>query len=137
MKKIVTIILILSIFSCKKEEVTKKLDLNGTYEGTLTGWSQPMPVSGTAVWQITHTDNKITANISHPQLSMGWLSTLSFNGTVVNDTTITGNFVQSSFPTQGIAIGKISNNGNNLVIETSPKDDAYNYVRVKYNLTKK
>lgn len=68
---------------------------------------------------------------------MGWLSTLTFNGTVVNDTTITGNFIQSSFPTQGLAVGKISNNGKNLIIETSPKDDAYNYVRVKYSLTKK
>lgn len=51
MKKIAIIVLVFSLFSCEKEEVIQKLDLNGTYEGSITGWSQPIPVSGTAVWK--------------------------------------------------------------------------------------
>lgn len=137
MKKTVIGIVFLFFLGCKKEEVVQKLDLSGTYEGTISGWSQPLPVSGTAIWKITHQDNKIVADIAHSELSGAWLKTAKYEGTVMNDSTIVGGFIQNSFPNPSVVNGKISNDGKSLVFETSGSDASYNYVRVKYVLSKK
>jgi hypothetical protein len=130
-RSLILILFTLTIFSCEKESNTPILDLNGTYEGTYTGWSQPYPISGTSTWKIRHVADSVFADIQ------GSTFPDSFEGKVMNDSLITGYFIiQGSGPSRSVVNGSIKDFGNELTIETSRSDPAYNYFRIRYELKK-
>ena len=134
MKKIIGFWILLLFTACDKAEVQKKLDLNGTFEGTLTGWAQPINLNGTAKWIITHTGDKIDAKIINSAQYVA--DTFTYSGTVINDTTFIGKFMASGTQSSSVN-GTISKDGNHIVAKTALNDQWYEYVRVTYDLTRK
>jgi hypothetical protein len=133
MKKIVGLLLLILLWGCKKDDVPAKLDLNGTFVGTVTGWSQPSPINGSVTWVVTHIGDEITANITYYAGSPGGVP--KYKGKIVNDTTLIGGFID--IPAVSIVNGKISKDGNRITCATASSDPTYNYFRVSFDLTRK
>ncbi len=133
MKKTIWFLVLILLWGCKKEEVSAKLDLNGTFVGTVTGWSQPLPINGSATWVVTHVGDEITANITYYAGSPGGVP--KYKGKIVNDTTLIGGFID--IPAASIVNGKISKDGNRITCATASTDPTYNYFRVSFDLTRK
>lgn len=138
MKRTGCFLLMILLLGCKKEDVPAKLDLNGTFVGTVTGWAQPLPINGTATWVITHIGDEITANINYDigSSSIGSPGSVTkYKGKIVNDTTLTGGFID--IPANSYVNGKISKDGNHITCATTSLDPTYNYFRVSFDLTRK
>jgi hypothetical protein len=127
-KALVIIISILSFSSCEKETAKPILDLNETYEGTYTGWSQPMPINGVNIWTIRQVQDSIFAEIETANLPN------LFEGVIIGDTLINGRF---KVPAYNILTGQIIDFGQELIIKTSPNDPTYNYFRIEYIIKRK
>jgi hypothetical protein len=132
MKKIVSLLFLISFWGCTKEDTPKKLDLNGTFVGTVTGWAQPLPINGSATWVVTHIGDEITANITYQNVT--GFNIPKYKGKIVNDTTLIGGFTEIG---TSIVNGKISKDGNRITCATASSDPSYNYFRVSFDLMKK
>lgn len=117
------------LFSCERNYSDPKLNLTGLYEGTYSGYSQPYQINGQTELEVTQVGDSITAIISSP-------ISLTYKAQVVGDTVLHGRFVESY---QGVSVvnGQIIDGGNELIIETSSSDAAYNYFRVKIDVFRK
>lgn len=134
MKKIVSLLVLVLPWGCKKDDVPAKLDLNGVFVGKVTGWAQPIAINGTATWTVVHTGNEITASIVYNSDVVGF-NIPKYKGTIVNDTTLVGGFIE--IPAPSIVNGKISKDGNHITCATASNDPSINYVRVAFDLTRR
>jgi hypothetical protein len=131
MKKIIFICL-LAILGCEKEEASPSL--NGIFEGTISGWAQPINFSGQTVWAVTHQGNEVTANIKNQNIQ-GISDTFTFKGNITNDSTIVGTFTETA---NGFKVnGKYSKDMKHLWFESGDNGVASSYFRFKCELTKK
>lgn len=152
MKKILSFMLLLLFWGCTKEEdITQKLDLNGSFSGKVTGKLDPAYFDGTATWVVTHQGNELLADITYQNVSAqgpGFPSTndykitiKKYKATIVNDTTFSGGFVDVNLiniPSyKSVVNGKISKDGKRITCATDGSDPAINYVRFSFDLTKK
>lgn len=149
MKQIGILILIIIVGACTKEEVSKSLDLNGTFSGKVTGKLDPYYFDGTATWVVTHQDSIITVDIDYlsvsangpgvPQPVTNFETQIKlfrkYKAKIVNDTTIVGGF--TDIPANSYVNGKISKDGTKITCATTGNDPTVNYVRFSYELTKK
>jgi hypothetical protein len=133
MKNAASLLLLILFWGCKKDDVPAKLDLNGTFVGTVTGWAQPLPINGSATWVVTHVGDEITANITYYAGSPGGVP--KYKGKIVNDTTLIGGFVD--IPATSIVNGKISKDGNRITCATATSDPTHSYFRVSFDLMRK
>ncbi len=133
MKNIFSIIGIVLLLGCEKEE-PKKLDLNGIFEGTYSGWSQPTNISGKARWEITHTDKTITAKIYHADAQNNFTPSFNYEGTLSSDSTFEGRFVVNAV---NYFNGKITKNGVHISASTATNDPSRNYFRITYEIDRK
>lgn len=134
MKKIIVSVIFLSFLGCKEEKITPSVGLNGTFEGTTSGWSQPVTFSEQNTWTVYHQGNEITAirdnNSNNPDAIK-----FTIKGTITSDSTLTG--VVSSFPVYYKVKGKFSKDMNKLYFESSDNGELSNYFRFKSDLTRK
>lgn len=149
MKKIVMLILLIIVGACTKEEISKKVDLNGTFTGKVTGKLDPYYFDGTATWVITHQDSVITVEIDYlnvsangpgvPQPVTNFETQIKlarkYKAKIINDTTFVGGF--TDIPANSYVNGKISKDGKKITCATTGNDPTVNYVRFSYDLTKK
>lgn len=149
MKKIVMLILLITVGACTKEEISKKVDLNGTFTGKVTGKLDPYYFDGTATWVITHQDSVITVEIDYlnvsangpgvPQPVTNFETQIKlarkYKAKIINDSTFVGSF--TDVPANNFVNGKFSKDGTKITCATAANDPTVNYVRFSYNLTKK
>ncbi len=133
MKKSIGLLLLILIGGCSKEEVPAKLDLNGTFVGTVVGKAPNTTFNGTATWVITHVGNEISAEITYQNV-MGF-NIPKYKGTIVNDTTLNGGFIE--IPVQSFVNGKISKDGNHITCATASNDPSLSFIKVSFDLTRK
>ena len=138
MKNIGGLLLIVLFWGCtKEEEITaqKKIDLNGTFSGKVTGFAySPASINGIATWFISHQENDLTVTISYENINNVIIPT-KYQGKIVNDTTIVGGFL--NVIKKSVVNGKISKDGKQISCSTDATDPDYNYVRLSFDLIKK
>lgn len=149
MKNIAFISLIALLMGCTKEDdVQKKVDLNGTFTGKVTGKLDPYYFDGTATWVVVHQGSELTADISYqnvtangpgvPQIVTNYENQIKikkYKATMTSDTTFVGGF--TDITAKSVVNGKISKDGKKITCLTDGSDPSYNYVRFSFDLTKK
>lgn len=148
MKKILLFIVFAFIWGCQKEDVSKKIDLNGVYVGKTTGKLDPWYFSGTARWLVTHSGNGIWADVTYYNVSANGpgvqptsdykIGLMKFSGTMTSDTTFKGSFQIPNVSNQPplLGSGKISKDGKSIKYATLVTEEIDKYVRFSYDLTK-
>lgn len=142
------LMLIIIVGACTKEEVSKKLNLNGTFTGKVTGKLDPYYFNGTANWVVTHQDSIITVEIDYLNVSASGPRVQpvtnfetqiklarKYKAKIINDSTFVGGF--TDVPANTYVNGKISKDGTKITCATTANDPTVNYVRFSYDLTKK
>lgn len=148
MKKIALFLMMFIVAACTTEDVTKKLDLNGTFSGKVSGKLDPYYFNGTATWVVSHQDSIINVVIDYLNVSASGPGVQpvtnfetqiklarKYKAKIINDSTFVGGF--TDVPANNYLNGKISKDGTKITCATTGNDPTVNYVRFSYDLTKK